>query len=88
MVNHASRRRAGIIERFGCLFGAMVQGGIVMRLIDANTPDDDGRMVPVAAHHISYIAHREVPPILTTEILPAGKIFWPLKALLTKSSDF
>jgi hypothetical protein len=48
---------------------------IVARLVDADAPENDGGMVPVAANHAAYVVDGDVLPGLVADVLPAGNLF-------------
>ena len=49
------------IELVGQRVGARVEVVIVLRLVDANAPEHDGGMVPVAANHAADVVDRQSP---------------------------
>ena len=66
---------ARVVERMGQLVGACVEVVIVLRLVDAHAPQNDGRMVPVAPDHLAHVANGDVLPRLVADVLPAGDLF-------------
>ena len=52
--------------------GADVEIVIVFRLVDAHAPQNDGRMVPVAANHAAHVVDGDQLPRLVADVLPAG----------------
>src|SRR6266702_139591 len=54
---------------------ADVEAVIVLRLIDAYTPKNNRRMVPVAPHHAADVVDGEQLPRLRANVLPAGDFF-------------
>ena len=55
--------------------GAHVKIVIVLRLVDAHAPENDGGMVPVAADHSADIVDGNQLPWLVANVLPAGNLF-------------
>ena len=70
------------IQFVGQRIGADVEVVIVFRLVDAHAPQDDGRMVPVAANHAAHVVDRYQLPRLVADVLPAGNF------LQHQQSDF
>ena len=66
---------AGGVQAAGHRVGAGVEVVVVLRLVDAHAPDDDGGVVPVALHHAAHVFHRLVLPGLATNVLPARNLF-------------
>ena len=66
---------AGLARRIqfvGQRIGANVEIVIVFRLVDAHTPQNDGRMVPVAADHAAHVVDGYQLPRFVADVLPAG----------------
>jgi hypothetical protein len=57
------------------LIRARVEIMIIARLVDADAPEDDRRMIPIAADHLLDITHAQVFPRLIADVLPAGYLF-------------
>src|SRR5205814_5568708 len=55
--------------------GAGVEAMIIRRFVDAHSPQDDGRMVPVTPNHSAYIVNRKILPWLVPNVLPARDLF-------------
>ena len=55
--------------------GADVEVVIVAGLVDADAPEDDGGVVPVAANHAAYVVDGDELPGLFADVLPAGDLF-------------
>ena len=70
MATHAAGL-AGRVEFARDAVGLGIEAVMVGRLVDANAPEDDGRMVPVAGDHAAYIGDRFLLPYFTAEMLPA-----------------
>ena len=66
---------AGIVEVVGDFVGARVELMVVAGLVDADSPQDDGRMIPVAADHLVHILNNYVLPRFVADVLPAGDLF-------------
>src|ERR1700756_5280052 len=60
--------------------GADVEIVIVLGLVDANTPENDGGMVPIAPDHASDVVNREKFPRLVADSLPTGNFLEDQKA--------
>src|SRR5271166_3545218 len=54
---------------------ARVDVVIVERLVDAHSPEDDRRMVPVATNHAADIIDGHLFPFFVADMLPAGNLF-------------
>ncbi len=59
----------------GELVGAGIELAVVTRLVHTNAPQDDRRMVPIAADHFADVLNRKVLPRLVANVLPAGDLF-------------
>ena len=66
---------AGGVQAAGHRVGAGVEVVVVLRLVDAHAPDDDGGVVPVALDHAAHVLHRLVLPGLAADVLPARNLF-------------
>jgi len=55
--------------------GARVEVVIVLRFVDAYTPENDRWMIPVAADHASNIVDRELLPGFVADVLPSRNLF-------------
>ena len=55
--------------------GARVEIVIVFRFVDAHAPQNDGRMVPVAANHAADVVDGNIFPGFVSDVLPAGNLF-------------
>ena len=66
---------AGAVQAARHGVGAGVEVVVVLRLVDAHAPDDDGGVVPVALDHAAHVFHRLVLPSLATDVLPARDLF-------------
>ena len=55
--------------------GARVEVVVVLRLVDAHAPENDGGVVPVAANHAVDIVDGEILPGLVADVLPAWNLF-------------
>lgn len=51
--------------------GSLVKSIIVLRLVDAHAPKDNGRMIAILHDHVFDIFHCLILPSLTTDMLPA-----------------
>ena len=70
---HAAGRSGGI--EFMCRrVGAHIKIVVVLALVDADAPEDDGRVVAVFAHHLPDGLHRHILPRVVAEVLPAGDL--------------
>src|SRR6185312_10601869 len=63
------------VERARQVVGAGVEVVVVRALVDANAPENDGRVVPVAAHHAAHVVYGNVLPGEVADVLPAGNFF-------------
>src|SRR5215469_16013068 len=70
-----SARLAGGIELMRECVGAGVEIVIVARLVDANSPQNNGGAIPVAANHSPDIIDRDVLPVFVANVLPTGDLF-------------
>ncbi len=43
--------------------------------VDTDTPEDDGRMVPVALNHLADVFFRHFLPFQVTDVLPTRNLF-------------
>jgi hypothetical protein len=66
---------AGGVEGVGEGVGAGVEVMVVARLVDANAPQHDGGMIPVAANHAADVVDGDVLPGLVADVLPARDFF-------------
>ena len=48
---------------------------VVGRLVDANSPENYGRVIPVSADHPSNVVDGDELPGFGTDVLPAGDLF-------------
>ena len=55
--------------------GAHVEVVIVLRLVDAHAPQNDGGMIPVALDHAVDVVDGDILPALIADMLPAGNLF-------------
>src|ERR1039458_5655698 len=69
---HGAGVKPGVIERFGKLGGLPVEGLVVARLFDPNTPNDDGCAIAIAPDHVSDIFYNQVLERFVANVLPAG----------------
>ena len=65
----------GGVELVGQGVGAGVEVVVVARLVDAHAPENDGRVVPVAADHAADVVDGDVLPGKIADVLPAGNLF-------------
>ena len=65
---------AGGVEFVRQRVGAGVEIVVVLRFVDAHAPQNDGRMIPVAADHLLHVAHRQILPGFVADVLPAGDL--------------
>ena len=72
-------RRVKAVRRFIC---AAVKGAAVRRFVDADAPENDGRMVVVAQDHFLDVLHGNILPRLVADVLPAGNFFKDQQAKL------
>ena len=67
---HAARLTARV-QRVGDGVRPLIEGVVIHRLVDANAPENDGRMIPVLQNHILHIRHRLILPGVPSDVLPA-----------------
>ncbi len=63
---------ASRVQLVGQRIGADVEVVIVLRLVDAHAPQNDGGMVPVAADHAAHVVDGDQLPRFVADVLPAG----------------
>ena len=63
---------AGRVQLVGHRVGANIEIVVVFGLVDAHTPQNDGRMVPVAANHAAHVVDGDQFPGLVADVLPSG----------------
>ena len=68
-------RLARIVERVGHFVGTRVEIVVVRRFVDADTPEHDRGMVPVAPDHAVRVIHGEILPGPVPDVLPAWNLF-------------
>ena len=68
-------RLAGGVERVGESVGAEVEVMVVGGIFDADAPEDDGGVVPVATYHAADVVNRKLLPWFRTNLLPARDFF-------------
>ena len=66
---------ARIVESVGEGVGAGVKVVVVTRLVDADAPENDGGVVPVAADHAANVVDGNLLPFFVAYVLPAGNLF-------------
>ena len=62
----------GGIKTVGRFASAGIEGIIVLGLIDADAPQEDGRVIPILLYHLPGIFYSLCLPRLVTDVLPAG----------------
>ena len=77
-----STRRPALVERMSKRIGLGVEVMIVLRFVDANAPENDRWMVPVAANHAANVIDRRVLPRLVADMLPSRNLFQHQKSNL------
>ena len=83
---HAAGLTIGI--EFVCHgIGALVKRIVVHTLVDAHTPEDDGRMVSVLDDHVLHILDCLVLPVLVADVLPARHLREDQEAQLIAGRD-
>ena len=55
--------------------GAHVEVVVVGGLIDADTPEDNGGVIPIAANHAANIVDGDLLPRFRTDVLPTRDFF-------------
>ena len=75
------------IEFVGCGVGFDVEVVVIARLVDAHTPQDDRRMIPVAANHAADVVDRDLLPLFIANMLPAGDFLEDQQAELVTSVE-
>src|SRR5690554_1056575 len=73
-VPNTSRRSCLIIE-MGNLVHLFIKSSVILGLIDSDTPDDDGRMVPVTPDHLFQIIFADFFKLLISNVLPTRDFF-------------
>src|SRR5882724_276483 len=63
------------VEAAGHSISLSVEVVVVLRFIDTDAPQDDARMVPVAADHSADVVDRDLFPRFVADMLPAGNFF-------------
>ena len=67
-------RRSGWIEFARRRVRPAVKIIIVLRLVDAHAPENDGRVIAVLHHHIAHIYNRLILPRLIADVLPSRNL--------------
>ncbi len=72
-IAHAAGGASGI-QLMAELVGAKVEVVVVLGLVDAHAPEDNGGVVAVLLHHLADIVDRHVLPGLIAYVLPTGEL--------------
>src|SRR5580698_837043 len=57
-----------------------VEVAVVLGFVDADSPENDRRMIPIAANHAENIVYRNILPRSVADVLPARYFFQDEKA--------
>src|SRR6202044_405862 len=70
-VSNASGR-AGGVKLMGEGIGTSIEVVIVRRFVNAHSPENDRRVIPVAANHATNVVHGNILPRFIADVLPSG----------------